>query len=112
MSRADEHYERDEWLAGRSPNFYQKIMVVEFNTGGSNYIPVRQTAAPPAATPAAGAADSFDATQSLQQSLQQAPAVRPDKVAQASALVSDGNYPSDAALNQLAGFLARRLPAS
>ncbi len=35
--------------------------------------------------------------------------VRPEKVAQAAALLNDGNYPSDSDLNRLAGFLANRL---
>lgn len=112
MSRADDNFERDEWRASRSPKYYN-IMVVEFNTGGANYIPVRQAATRPAAATAADdSAVSFDATQSLQQTLQQGPAVRPEKVAQANALLSDGNYPSDAALNQLAGLLANRLQGS
>ena len=108
MSRADEHFERDEWLSSRSPNFY-KIMVVEFNTGGANYIPVRPASARRAAAAADDSSAAFEATQSLQQTLKQSPPVRPDKVAQANALLNDGNYPSDAALNQLAGFLANRL---
>ena len=108
MSRADEYFERDEWLASRSPNFY-KIMVVEFNTGGTNFIPVRQASARPAKAMADDSSVSFEASQSLQQTLKQGPSVRPDKVAQASALVSDGIYPSDAVLNRLAGFLASRL---
>ena len=107
MSRADEHFERDEWLTSRSPNFY-KIMVVEFNTGGANFIPVRQTSARRVAVAADDSSVSFS-TQSLQQTLKQSPQVRPEKVAQAAALLSDGNYPSDAALSQLAGFLAKRL---
>ena len=111
MSRADDNFERDEWLARRSPNYY-KIMVVEFNTGGSNYIPVRQASARPVAASTGDSSVSFDATQSLQQTLQQGPQIRPEKVAQASALVNDSNYPSDAALNQLAGFLANRLQRS
>jgi hypothetical protein len=108
MSRADEHFERSEWHASRSLNF-KKIMVVEFNTGGANYIPVQQATARRA--PASSSDDSSVSfsSQSLQQSLQQAPSVRPEKVAQASALVSDSNYPSDAALNQLAGFFSSRL---
>jgi hypothetical protein len=108
MSRADEHFERDEWLMSRSLNF-NKIMVVEFNTGGANFIPVRQTSARQAETPSADEPSVSFSSQSLQQTLQQSAPVRPEKVAQASALLSDGNYPSDAALNQLAGFLARRL---
>jgi hypothetical protein len=108
MSRADEHFERDQWLASRPPNFY-KIMVVEFNTGGANFIPVRQTATRPAKALTEDSSVSFEATQSLQQARSQAPQVRPEKVAQASALLSDGNYPSDAVMNRLAGFLASRL---
>ena len=108
MSRADDHFERDEWLVSRSPNLY-KIMVVEFNTGGANFIPVRQTSARQAAALTDDSSVSFDATQSLQQTLKDVPQVRPEKVAQASALLSNGNYPSDAVLNRLAGFLANRL---
>jgi anti-sigma28 factor (negative regulator of flagellin synthesis) len=111
MSRADEHFERDEWLSSRSPNFY-KIMVVEFNTGGANYIPVRQTSARQTQAAADDDSSVSFSTQSLQQSLKQSAQVRPEKVAQANALLSDGNYPSDAALNQLAGFLANRLQNS
>ena len=111
MSRADDNFERDEWLVSRSPNYY-KIMVVEFNTGGSNYIPVRQASARQVTAAADDSSVSFDATQSLQQTLQQGPPVRLDKVAQASALVNNSNYPSDAALNQLAGFLASRRQGS
>jgi hypothetical protein len=108
MSHADEHYDRAEWRMGRSPNL-NKIMVVEFNTGGANYIPVRQTAVRRAnTTPADDSPVSFS-TSSLQQSLKDLPQVRADKVAQASALVNDSSYPSDTALNQLAGFFANRL---
>jgi anti-sigma28 factor (negative regulator of flagellin synthesis) len=110
MSRADNHFDWDEWWLNRSPKL-NKIMLVEFNSGGANFIPVRQSS-----VPRAGAADgdaddssvSFSA-QSLQQNLPQAPQARPEKIAQAQALVADGNYPSDKALNQLAGFLANRL---
>ena len=98
MSRADEHFERNEWLVSRLPKF-KKIMVVA-EVHGSDRLA------------SDGDADdssvSFSA-QSLQQSLKNLPQVRPEKVAQASALAADASYPSDAALNQLAGFLARRL---
>jgi hypothetical protein len=110
MSRADDHFERDEWLSSRLPNFY-KIMVVEFNTGGANYIPVRPSSARQAAA-ADDSSASFEPSQSLQQSLRQTPQVRPEKVAQAGALLSGGNYPSDADLSRLAGFLANRLQSS
>jgi anti-sigma28 factor (negative regulator of flagellin synthesis) len=111
MSRADEQFKRDEWLVSRPP-YFNKIMVVEFNTGGANYIPVRQTstrsAAEPAGDAAADSSVSFS-SQSLKDTLKQSAAVRPEKVAEANALLNDGNYPSDATLNRLAGFLAQRL---
>ena len=49
---------------------------------------------------------SFDQTNTLERSLTSTPQIRPDKVAQAAALVADGNYPSDAQLSRLAGLLA------
>jgi hypothetical protein len=109
MSRADEHFEMDEWLGSRSKQFYN-IMIVEFNTGGANFIPVQQASAR-RADPASTSNDSsvsFSA-QTLQDTLKQSSLPRPEKVAQASALLNGGNYPSDGALNQLAGFLANRL---
>jgi anti-sigma28 factor (negative regulator of flagellin synthesis) len=108
MCRADDHFEGDEWLGSRPPNF-EKIMVVEFNTGGANYIPVRQASARAAQTTPADDSSASFSTQALQQSFQQSSQVRPEKVAQASALLSNGDYPSDTALNQLAGFFASRL---
>jgi len=108
MNPADDQFESNEWLVSRSPNL-KKIMVVEFNTGGANFIPVRQTSARPAEASATDdSSDSFTAS-SLQQTAQQSSQARPEKVAQANALLSSGNYPSDAALNQLAGFFASRL---
>jgi anti-sigma28 factor (negative regulator of flagellin synthesis) len=109
MSRADEHYEMDEWLGRHSLN-YNKIMIVEFNTGGASYIPVQQTST--RRTQASSSNDDSSvsfSSQSLQDTLKQSSSVRPEKVAQAGALLSDGNYPSDADLNRLAGFLANRL---
>jgi hypothetical protein len=111
MSRADESFERDEWLVSFPPA-YKKIMVVEFNTGGANYIPVQQSASRQAnASPAADSSDSTVSfsSQSLQDTLKQSAQVRPGKVAQANALLSDGTYPSEATLNRLAGFLAKQL---
>ncbi len=107
MSRADRQFERDEWLGRYSPDRY-KIMVVEFNTGGANFILVRQSSARRTEAAPADSSVSF-ATQSLQQTLKDSPQVRPEKVAAATALVNESSYPSDAALNQLAGFLASRL---
>ena len=109
MSRADDHFDMDEWLGSRSRPYY-KVMIVEFNTGGANYIPVRQ--ATPQRTAVASTDDSSVSfsSQSLQDTMKQSSAQsRPEKVAQAAALLNQGNYPSDSALNQLAGFLAERL---
>ena len=110
MSRADENFEMDEWLDSRSQQNY-KIMMVEFNTGGANFIPVQQGSARRAQAAASSNDDSSVSlsSQSLQDAMKQSSQVRPEKVAQASALVNDGNYPSDADLNKLAGFLANRL---
>ena len=91
-----------------------KIMVVEFNTGGANFIPLRQ--GPARRTDAASVGDaggneavSFE-TQHLAQSLPKPPAdVRPEKLARAAALVADPNYPSAAQLSKLAGLLAKHL---
>jgi hypothetical protein len=109
MSRADEHFEMEEWLGGCSKQFYN-IMIVEFNTGGANFIPVQQATArrADAASTTNDSSVSFSA-QTLQDTLKQSSSPRPEKVAQANALLSGGNYPSDVALNQLAGFLANRL---
>ena len=52
---------------------------------------------------------SFERTNSLEQSLKDAPQVRPEKVAQASALVADASYPSDEVLNRMAGLLAKHI---
>ena len=108
MNTADEHFERDGWLVSRPRNTY-KIMVVEFNTGGANFIPVRQTAAqrPPAAKQDNSV--SFDTTQAIRQSAKDPAPVRADKVAAATALANDPSYPTDAALSRLAGFLANRI---
>jgi len=113
MNRADDHFERDTWLTSHSPQNF-KIMVVEFNTGGINYIPLRQAKAANtrSAAPADDGAVSLSSTQSLEQTLKQSSTVRPEKVAAASALVSDSSYPTDATLNRLAGFLASRIQAS
>lgn len=112
MSRADDHFVMDEWLRSCSEKYY-KIMIVEFNSGGASFIPVKQ-ASNQQANSAASSSDTDDSTtsfssQSLQASIKQAAEPRADKVAQASALVNGGNYPSDSDLNRLAGFLSSRL---
>jgi len=108
MSRADDSYERDEWLKSCYPR-QNKIMVVEFNTGGANFIPVRQASAKRSSATSTDDSSVSFGSQALQQTLKQSAQSRPEKVAQAAALVNNSNYPSDAQLNQLAGFLAARL---
>ena len=85
-------------------------MEVDFNPGRSPIIGVNQPVV--RREPSAKAADntmSFDQTTSLEQSLKNSAQVRPEKVAQASALVADSSYPSDEVLNRMAGLLARHL---
>jgi len=109
MSRADDHFEMDEWLGSCSKNYY-KLMIVEFNSGGASYIPVQQASARQADSAATNNDSSVSfSSLSLQASFKQSSEPRPDKVAQATALVNDGNYPSDPDLSRLAGFLANRL---
>ena len=85
-------------------------MEVDFNpglspiTGGSQPVVRRE--------PSVTKADqtmSFDQTKSLEQTLRDSAQVRPEKVAQASALVADAGYPSDEVLNRLAGLLANHI---
>jgi hypothetical protein len=52
---------------------------------------------------------SFERTQALEKTLQETPQVRPEAVTQASALISDANYPSDETLNKMAGLLAAKI---
>jgi hypothetical protein len=91
-------------------------MIVELNTGGTNHLPVppasRQTAASVASVNAPSAAAAVPASFSiaaLRDTLKQSALIRPEKVAQATALVNDGHYPTDADLNRLAGFLSQHL---
>ena len=88
-------------------------MEVDFNPGRSPIIGGNQPVVRRETT--AVAADntdntmSFYQTTSLEQSLRDSSQVRPEKIAQASALVADPGYPSDEALNRLAGLLARHI---
>ena len=83
-------------------------MNINFNPAQSqissgNQLAPRREASSAAANPAT----SFEQTSALEQSLKNASQVRPDAVAQASALASDPNYPSDDVLDRLAGLLAQ-----
>lgn len=86
-------------------------MEVNFVTGSASEIPLRQSSARTTPAPAAAdnAATSFDTSHSIEASLNQGPTSRTEKIARANALLSDPNYPSAPVLNQLAGFLAKRL---
>lgn len=93
-----------------SPNY--KIMEVNFVTGSVSKIPLRQSSARSTPAPAAAtdsSAASFETSNSIAASLNQAQVSRPEKIARANELLSDPNYPAGAVLNQLAGFLAQRL---
>ncbi len=81
-------------------NFNPSLSV---NTGSGPTV-VRQNNTQPADTTM-----SFDRTQALEKTLQQASPVRPEVVAKASALIADENYPSDSVLNQMAGLLSAKL---
>ena len=50
-------------------------------------------------------------SEGLNRTLQQTPAVRADKVAQARALIADDSYPSHAQVAQVAELLAKNLGA-
>ena len=107
MYSSDDRFDQDQQMLNRWFRKH-KIMDVNFINGRSSEIPVRQTTVrPPPTTVTGSAPDSF--TTSLSGSQNQPAASRPEKIARASELLADGNYPSDKVLNQLAGFLAGKL---
>jgi hypothetical protein len=103
---------RDGSSNGLTPKHF-KIMVVEFNTGGANFIPVRQAPVRRAETSAAenegDNVASFETAQFARSLPRPAAESRPEKIARAAALVADPNYPSPAQLSKLAGLLAKHL---
>jgi hypothetical protein len=111
MASADEHLASDGQVFNRlSPQY--KIMEVNFISGAASDIPLKQSAArqAPAPAPTADASPAdFGASNSITESFSQSASTRADKVARANQLLSDPSYPSGAVLNQLAGFLAKRL---
>lgn len=87
------------WMSGwtTARKNYCKIMIVEFNAGGANFIP---------------AGEDFPGSfscQSLQDAVKLSSQVRLEKVVHAKALLNSGNYPSGEDLARLAAFLASRL---
>ena len=112
MASADGHLESDQSTFNRRLPKY-KIMEVNFISGAAAEVPLRQTtsrpAAPAAAPAAATDATDFGASNSIAQTFSQTTPTRAEKVARANELLSDPSYPSTPVLNQLAGFLAKRL---
>lgn len=111
MASSDEHLASDSQGFNRlSPKY--KIMEVDFISGRASEIPLRQSSArsTPAPAPTTDSSPaSFDTSHSIEASLSQGQSSRADKIARANALLSDPSYPSGPVLNQLAGFLAKRL---
>jgi hypothetical protein len=94
---------------GRLLTQFIENMPVEFNMGGAGSLRAAKLPAQewnPAAAGTSCAAHPGSARERI--SHQPAP-VRPDKIMRAAALLSDQDYPSDAALSRLAALLARRL---
>ena len=52
---------------------------------------------------------ALTATESLNRSLEQAPAVRADKVAEARALIQDGSYPPAVIIRKISALLAIKI---
>jgi hypothetical protein len=86
-------------------------MEVEFNAGVTGNTPVGQTPVrrEPAQSAAAASAMSIDNTQALEQTLKDTPAVRPEAVNRAAALLSDPNYPSDEVMDRVAAALSQNI---
>jgi hypothetical protein len=78
-----------------------------FSAGGVGGTTAPGRSAPPAK--AAAAPDYFAGSSALTQALQNQPDSRPDAVARAKDLIADPNYPSPAALRQVASLLAGNL---
>lgn len=85
-------------------------MEVDFNTGRNPIAGVGQPITRRESTAKTETDNmSFERTTALEQVLKKIPMVRPEKVAQATALVANPNYPSDAELNRVANLLAQHL---
>lgn len=84
-------------------------MEVEFNAGLTGNTPVGQSPVRREPAQSAASAMSFDHTQALEQTLKETPAVRPEVVSRAAALLADPNYPSDQVMNRVANTLAKNI---
>jgi hypothetical protein len=83
-------------------------MEIEFNPGRVSKAEPSQSVARPSATPATDATSFQDST-ALQDKLKNMSTVRPEKVAQAKALVSNLKYPPDDMLDRIAVLLANNV---
>jgi hypothetical protein len=109
MKSSDDQFDWDEQVLKRWSR-QNKIMPVDLINGYGSELPIRPAATRPAASASTTSApDSFDTTAAFNAAQNQTQSSRPDKIARASALLADGNYPSDQDLNRLAGFLAGKL---
>jgi hypothetical protein len=109
MKSSDDQFDWDTWVLNRWSRQTKNMPVDSINGYGSD-LPIRPASVRPAAsaTPAT-TPDSLDTTAAFKSAQNQTPTSRPDKLARASALLADGNYPSDQTLGRLAGFLAAKL---
>ena len=87
-------------------------MEIEFNpslTVTNN--PVGPSSVRPVSTQPGESTMPFENTQALEQTLKETSNVRPEVISKAAALLSDPNWPSDEALNQVASTLAQNIKA-
>ena len=109
MKSSDDHFDWDTWVLTRWSR-QTKYMPVDSINGYSPELPIRPATVRPATPQApATAPDTLDTTDAFKSAQNPSPSSRPDKIARASALLADGNYPSEQVLNKLAGFLAGKL---
>jgi hypothetical protein len=81
-------------------------------TDYSQSVPARAAGSAAASPAETDSTMSFERTKALEETLRQSSSVRSDKVAQAKALVSDPNYPSDDVLSRMSDLLASHLANS
>jgi|GEM_PF-4644396 len=86
-------------------------MNIEFNTSRitKSELPPPRTAAAGASTAATNDTASLDGTEFLSRQVQNPSPIRPEKVAQAQALVGDVKYPPIQTLQEIANLLAIHL---
>lgn len=108
MNSSDEQFEWDRRVLARWSR-QQNIMPVNSINGFGAELPIRHVTKRPASADVPAAADSFDTTAAFQSVQSRTSESRPEKIAAATALLADENYPSEKALKQLASLLAEKL---